>query len=277
MKIFPILGAVSAGMLMVSCSDIASTGHQGVSEKVPMKPIPQKSDFPFSKTITDVQGRAIDVQMLGKSATEVAFKKDNHLFVVPIEKISQGDRDYLSAKTFVGDFAEFKEKILKQEQLKGRQARWHMDLEVARREAAKVGLPILLTVLINGDTSSEQLEKELLFSKEFRDYAKTNLVLSALRVDDPGSNRTSGFDAVKNRNVAASQGVINYTGPVAMLLDNKGRQIFVEAASLGGGEAAISAVESALSRGRWTDVVAMEAPEKQRARTNGGATISGGT
>ncbi len=212
----------------ISCKDISELPSK--SEKLEpanrsqvAQPIPIKI-YPINRKITDNQGRSIDALILGKQNLKIAFSKNsNHSkFIVALDRLSGADQEYFRNLADGGNFSEVENTLAQEARLSGRIARWHMDVETAQREAEKLNIPMLLSVMITNNPESQSLEKKLLYSKELRDWANTNLVLCMLKVDDPSTNRTTSFSAVENRNSAAKFGVADYSEPVVMLLKPSG-------------------------------------------------------
>lgn len=262
-------------ILLSSCKDIdevPNNSAQNIQQQAPQRKNVVRQNFPVNRTVTDSQGRSIEAVILSKSETEIAIEKAStgDKFVIPIERLSQEDQDYLSGLRAGGDMPEVKAQIAKEAKLAGRVVRWHRDVGAAERESAQLGLPMLLAILINGNVESQTLEKKLSFSNEFRDFAAKRLVLCMLKIDDPESNRTTSYSAVEDRNHAARYGVIEYMSPTVLLINSgSGTSVELSHISIGNPETAKSSIMDAFeSQNRWAKIVAMEAPKKSRAKVN---------
>lgn len=55
------------------------------------------SSFPFTRTLTDVQGRTIEARVIGRDTATVSLIRlsDNKQFQIPMSKLSSEDRDFL--------------------------------------------------------------------------------------------------------------------------------------------------------------------------------------
>lgn len=268
------------GLIASSCQDISTipTEEEGSSRAAAA---PEQGPYPFTRTLTDDRGRSIEATIEGKKRQELALTSRGHQFIIPLEKLSREDRDYLSSLGDGGRFQRVSKLIEQRSRLSGRRARWHLSVENAEREAAQLGLPLLLAILITGNEESDDLEKSLMFSRELKDWSNTNLVLAAMKVDDPFGSRTTGYDAVENREIAAKYGVAQYHRPSLLLVqpdDEIGIHLPFDARQKG--DAVIETVSTALSGGaswaKWEKIVAVDAPEKERARVNGGPVFVGG-
>ncbi len=99
---------------------------------------------------------------------------------------------------------------------------WHDDFEAAKTAAAKDKKPILLDF-----TGSDwcgwciKLDKEVFSKKEFKDYAKDNLVLAT--VDFPNEKHQSKKLKEQNEALAKKYGVEGY--PTILLVDADGKKI----------------------------------------------------
>lgn len=276
MRVFPLFSIGITLIFFTSCKDISditpeSLGGEPVTGEV-LRQAPRKV-YPLTRTITDVEGRTIEAQILGKQGLQIAISKisGTKKYIVPLERLSKPDQDFFYNLAEGGRFGEVKAQLDKEARLAGRVARWHMDAVAAEREAAKLDLPMLMAIMINGNEESENLEQKLGFSRAFRDWASTNLVLCMLKVDDPMGNRTSSHSAVEHRNTAARYGVIIYSRPSVLLVkpDTRSGRV-LPCAAFSDPESAITNLASALDqRAGWNAIESQEAPLKMRPQSSG--------
>lgn len=273
-----LLGTI--GLIASSCQDIANiqNSEEGSSQSAAA---PEQGPYPFTRNLTDVQGRSIEATIEGKERQQLALTSRGHQFIIPLEKLSREDQNYLSSLSDGGRFQQVSKLIEQRTRLSGRRARWHLSVENAEREAAQLGLPLLLAILITGNEESDNLEKSLMFSRELKDWSNTNLVLAAMKVDDPFGSRTTSYDAVENREIAAKYGVAEYQRPSLLLVQpDEEVGISLPFNATAKGDAIIDTVSTALSGGaswaNWEKIIAVNAPEKERARVNGGPVFVGG-
>lgn len=149
----------------------------------PSKPAdPGAPQFPFKRKIVDSNGRALDAEVLGKQEGKIAFLRlpDKKKFVLPLEKLSDGDQGFFAAipdgKAMVPE-AE-KDTHPEPRDLGERKAVWLEDLEEAKTQARERKLPMY--VLFTGSSwcpPCKMLEKTVLRTDEFQAYADENLVL----------------------------------------------------------------------------------------------------
>lgn len=194
MRVFPLCAIGITLIIFTSCKDISditpkSSGNDPVTAQV-LRQAPE-AIYPLTRTITDVEGRTIEAKVIGKQGLQIAISKLSGIqkYIIPLERLSKSDQEYFFELEDGGKFKEVKAQLDQEARLSTRTARWHMDAVAAEREAAKLNLPMLMTIMINGDEESRNLEKRLGYSKEFRDWANKNLVLCMLRVDDPEATR----------------------------------------------------------------------------------------
>lgn len=99
---------------------------------------------------------------------------------------------------------------------------WSTDWEAAKAQAKKENKPILINF-----TGTDwcgwciRLEKEVFSKKEFKDYAKDNLVL--MEVDFPRKKKQTDEVKAQNKKLDKEFGIEGY--PTIYLLDSEGKKI----------------------------------------------------
>lgn len=149
----------------------------------PSKPAdPGTPEFPFKRKIVDSNGRELDAEVLGKQEGKIAFLRlpDRKKFVLPLEKLSDGDQRFFVAIPDGKTMAPVVEESGGPEPRHpaGRKAEWVEDFEEAKEQARERKLPMY--VLFTGSSwcpPCKMLEKNVLRTDKFRAYADENLVL----------------------------------------------------------------------------------------------------
>lgn len=256
MKFFLLYILILSGLL-VSCKDLSEVPAKSPEPSSPEESLREvgrarANTFPFDRAITDNKGRSIAAKVLGKSQLKIAISKgsgtETEYYIIPLERLVQADQIFFQGIEDGGRYEQVEKMVNKAAQLSGRTARWHLDLTSGLREAEKLDLPVLLTFLINGNESSAELEKSLIYSKEFRDWASTRLVLCMVKLDDPNSNHTTGHNSQKERDEARLFGVTRFRNPTALVMMPRTKnRVYLSPHSLSGTtETAIRAVSDAL-------------------------------
>lgn len=255
----PIFGMV---FFFPGCSDISEVRPAKQSEQrevVPVeksrlveksKPVLRSYVFPFSRTLRDTEGRELEARILGKQGNELALERndDGSRFIIPLERLGEEDRKYFASAKDGGDFEPIREQLAREARFAGRVARWNSQLQSALSESRELDLPVFLLVLVNKEEKSAELEKSLLYSREFKAWASKHLVLCCLRIDDPNSRHNAGPGAAANRE-AVSAYTTTYDKPSIMLIDPDGRRASsFSASSVDSPENAISVVERVVYR-----------------------------
>ena len=246
------------GMIIVfpGCSDIAemrSSKPPEEREAVPVeesKPVLKSYAFPFSRTLRDTGGREVDARILGKQGNELALERndDGSRFIIPLERLGEEDREFFASAKDGGDFETIREQVARETRFAGRVARWNSQLQSALSESRKLDLPVFLLVLVNREEKSAELEKSLLYSREFKEWASKHLVLCCLRIDDPNSRHNAGPGAEANRE-AVSAYTTTYDKPSILLIHPDGRRAnSFSVSSMDSPEDAISTVERVIYR-----------------------------
>ncbi len=227
--------------------------------------------YPFQRTLTDRQNRSIDVTILGKAGDQIAFERNptGQQFVLPLEKLSDNDRYKLRSFPDGGTLA-----VTQPEPLGNRTAVWHSRVENAMREASELGTPVLITVFGEEPRQRERIEKAIVYSKEFKDWANKNVSLALVRADE--GSRDTRFDLWTR---LAEYGVARSTQSSMVLVDPVDyTQAFIDTDRLSSSESAIRALSDQLkSKSRWRTMAAVAPPLDQDSpfKVNGGPRIIG--
>ncbi len=161
--------------------DTAAVGTDAAPGSDP-EAAPPLPSFPFERTLIDSQGRELPATVMAKKGSDLAIRRtsDGKEYTLSLNLLSQADKDFFSR--LPDDGASVIEDIAHEKKIAGRHARWHEDFVNAQREATKLDLPIYF--FFSGTLWSEpsqRMDKEIINSREFRDFADSNLVL--MRVD----------------------------------------------------------------------------------------------
>lgn len=179
----------------------------------------EEVELPLERTLVDVQGRELKVEVIAKKGGYLAVKRlqDGEYFSIPLEALGRGDRDF---------FAKLPESSPKQvAQFKGmkggrsdRKARWNSSRSSAEFEAEKFSLP---TYFLFTGTSwcapCRSLETKVLSTREFMDFANSNLVL--LKVDVPQTRIPDG----QKRRLMEEFRIVSF--PTVVILDQRGNEV----------------------------------------------------
>ncbi|MCB1229448.1 MAG: hypothetical protein KDN19_04240 [Verrucomicrobiae bacterium] len=179
--------------------------------------------LPLRKSLTDLEGREIDTEILGFSATEIAFRRvnTNQEFVIDLATLSQRDRDFFAKHESQG-FSEIGrvKKFWYDQRFSDRHATWHRDIQMAKRDAGTIGLPLCLLMLRSDGNISAELDRFVIRSRKFRDWADKNVVL-CLYYNDPGTRFVrKGLDSTSKaeaQDLAQRYGVGNRTPAFVVL------------------------------------------------------------
>ncbi|MCB1236145.1 MAG: hypothetical protein KDM91_13830 [Verrucomicrobiae bacterium] len=171
-------------------------------------------EFPFPRTLTAADGRTTEGEVLGFSEVEIAFRRsaDGAQFMIPLANLDQVDRDFFAARK-ASDREEFEalrdrmnaagKRAAEDRKLAGRRAVWHRDFETATREAAAVDLPICVVFLRSDLSASDDMERKIVQSSEFRSWADRHAVLCLLQVAAKKTGaRGGGLDSGADDEVA---------------------------------------------------------------------------
>lgn len=141
--------------------------------------------YPVERSLTDSQGRRIDGAILGKGGQSIAFRKrnDSNFFIIGVDRLSDSDREFISGLKNSRQFEWYRREFEKQTNASGRTASWNMDLNHAQTESAKLDLPILLTFLTSHGYKSQRLNRNILDTREFRQWANREVVLCRYYTD----------------------------------------------------------------------------------------------
>ena len=184
-----------------------------------------KVELPIVRTLTDVQGRSIEAEIIGWSGEEIAFSKspDNSEFVVSVGLLSAEDR------AFFEKIEPQREEEISRIQFDsssapnispGRHATWHRDIQMAKRDAETVGIPLCLVILRSDGNISEELDRFVIRSSNFREWANSHVVL-CLYYNDPGKGFVrKGLDSslqTEAKDLAKRYGVGNRTPAFVIL------------------------------------------------------------
>ncbi len=208
-------------LALVGCTDLSKVDKDDEKDPLesvsPEKGAPEKIagvtqetvSYPFGRVIKDLSGRSIEATILAKSDSKIGFEKvsGTQKFILPLDRLSEADQAFFKGIYDGGDFQSVSEAISRAARLGNREAAWNRDIVSAEREAEKLKLPRLTMFLIEGDSRSETLESNLLFSREFRKWAGQNLVLCSIPVEPPESRMAITSTMAENRRVADLYGV----------------------------------------------------------------------
>ncbi|MDF1739627.1 MAG: hypothetical protein P1U86_10745 [Verrucomicrobiales bacterium] len=228
---------ICLAVLFAGCTDLSKVERD--DEEEPLEPVPpvveapevevkvtqQTIKYPFERVIKDLSGRSIEATVLAKLDSKIGFEKVSGMqkFILPLDRLSEEDQTFFNGVYDGGDFEFVSEAISKSARLGNREAIWHRDVDSAEREAEKLDLPRLTLFLIAGDPQSEALEKDLLFSRPFRQWAGQNLVLCAIPVEPFKSKMAITSVMAQNRKVAENY---NVTEEATIALNLPGEEDF---------------------------------------------------
>lgn len=141
--------------------------------------------YPVERSLTDSQGRQIDGSILGKGGKSIAFRKSSTpgFFLIDVDRLSEADQKFISGLKPSGRFDWFRQEFKKQAHLSSRTASWNMDLNHAQAESAKLDLPILLAFLTSHGYKSQRLNRNILDTRDFRQWANREVVLCRYYTD----------------------------------------------------------------------------------------------
>lgn len=172
---------------------------------------PEGDQYPFARIIEDINGRAIDVHVLAKQEARIGFqlKGAHQRFIMPIAKLSEKDQVFLNELDDGGNFDVIENAISKATELSGRIATWHREIVRAEKEVELLKIPRLTAFLIERGSLSKSIEKDILYTTEFRSWAARTLVLCLLRIEPSGSRMAMTDEMAANRKAAKTYGVRN--------------------------------------------------------------------
>lgn len=218
--------------------------------------------FPRERTLTDAMGRSIEARIHAKRGNRIAITKlpsEKH-FVLTLDQLGEADRLSLADVPDGGDFDSFESAEVKSSLPRGRKAIWHSHLDNAEKEAVKFGIPLLIAVLINGDSNSEQMEKDLVYSREFKKWADQNVSLCMIQTDGfTGGESTE--DTFKNWLSLQRFGIAQSDSSSLVLVDAK--KFTSTKLAEGGGSVSktIKTAEEAIERcSSWPTIAAAPTP-----------------
>ncbi len=178
--------------------------------------------LPMERNVTDAQGRALQGIVLGKASNTIGFRRiaDQKEFVIPISRLSSADQAFLQG--IPDQNREEIERIVAEQKLNGRIARWNSDYEFAMAEAKKYNLPIYM-IFTGPDwcPPCKSMERNILNTTEFREFADRRLVL--LKILVPAKGRLSP----ENKALAAKHSVDSY--PFVVITSANGKHIYQKA------------------------------------------------
>jgi len=218
--------------------------------------------FPEERTLTDATGRSIDVKILAKKGNEIAIAKlpSEQCFVLSLDRLGKKDRTSLSNIPDGGDLDSFEAAKVKTPLPPNRKAIWHSQLENAEKEAVKFGIPLLIAVLINGDSNSEQMEKRLVYSRDFKEWADRNVSLCMIRTDG-FSGGESTEDTYKNWLSLQRFGIAQSEKSSLVLVDAQNSTSTKLASAGGSVSSTIENAEQAIERSSsWSEIAAAPTP-----------------
>lgn len=174
--------------------------------------------FPFSRVISDADGRSIKANVLAKHGGEIGVlnQKTFSTFILSVDQLGKTDRAFMSALKDGGDFPAVKEVVERNRRLMGRVANWHRRLPDAQKEAAELGVPLLTVFIFSDDAKSASIEQKVLYAQEFRNWANLNLALCLIRLDSDSNSITE----VENRKIASGFGIEDKVLWVLSIADN---------------------------------------------------------
>lgn len=248
---------ITCVFLLSSCTDIndVPTKAPGSSENEnePVTPTntpvqAPRTTYPIDRIIADPNGRSIDVKIAAKQGDEIGvIKKGTYApFVLTISQLSEKDQAFLSSLTDGGDLGAIKALVERFQKLTGRVANWNPQFYNAEKEAAQLGLPLLTVFLITDDPESAQVEKNVVFNRDFRNWANWNLALCLLKLDSTESQKISSISAGDNRKIASNFGVEN---EFAFILSIPGHSpVNVNARDISSAQSAIDAINQVINK-----------------------------
>ena len=182
---------------------------------------PEIPGFPFERILKDSQGRKIHAEILGKVDGKIALRRlsDKKRFVLPLEKLGDKDRGFF-ATVPDGKYMPTEEDADEPEKTSSvrRRAEWLEGFEEAKSLATEEKLPMY--VLFTGSKwcpPCKKLEKTILKTDEFKDFANEKLVL--VKFDFP---KGGGIHGKRERTARAKEfGVESF--PTFFITDANGR------------------------------------------------------
>lgn len=215
---------------------------------------PPPLNYPITKTITSADGRSFEGKIIGKSGGVISVirQSDKSSFLIPISNLSEEDIEFVSRlpNANASDIESTRRREAKRNSLIGRHAQWHRTLHNAIKEGGKYDLPILLVFRKSEGEISNELDKNVYMTKEFRDWASKNVVL-CLYYNNPGKlyedRGLEGLSSKEGRDLAKEYGASST--PATVLLYPDGRKM-ANFSGYGRETAAsyISTIEEKLSR-----------------------------
>lgn len=263
-----------AVMLFSSCGDEGgnAVGFSKPQLRNPELDVKVSTQFPEERTITDLKGRSIHVRLIAKKGNQVAFEKLPTLqrFVLPLEKLSRADQSILAGFADGGDLAAFETRAVQRDP--NRRAVWHSQIANAEKEAAQTGLPMLVAVFSGDDQSSAGLEKNLVYSRDFKEWADRNVALCLKRV---GSDSREG--TFKTWQTLAKYGIPQSKMSSLTLISSGGTRSMTipEAGTLSADQVMSRLKHAVQGSGDWAAVSAADGPVRASSpfKVNGGAKI----
>ncbi len=243
-----------------------------------------RAEFPTLRTLTDVNGRSIDARILAKKGNRIVIARlpSNQQFVLSLDKLAEEDRSSLSRIRDGGEFGAFESSMKPAALPANRRATWHSHIGNAEKEAAKLGIPLLVAVLVNRSPSATGLEKNLAYSREFKSWADRNVALCLIRTDgfEGTESRESTYDTWRS---LQKYGIGQSAKSTLVLIDASdctSKEIRTRGAVNVG--TTISNIEAAIhEQSNWSNIVAAKAPVRAESpfkvasrttESNGGST-----
>lgn len=219
--------------------------------------------FPIDRMLTDVNGRAINAKILAKKGSQIAISKipSNQQFVLTLEMLAEADRVVLASIADGGNFGSSASAAGDTALSKGRSAVWHSHINNAEKEASQLGIPLLVAVSNGANRkASAELEKTLVYSREFKKWADRNVVLCLLEVGS-GSRETTfqTWETLARYGIKQSS-----VSTVALINPGSFTSALIPLSKVDSAESAVSSLDEAIrEKSGWTSIAAAPAPQRQ--------------
>lgn len=158
-------------------------------------------ELPIERTLTDNQGRSIESIILGFSENEIAFQRkvDDFEFVIGFDKLAEEDKEFFAGREpqklhELERVRKLQADLALQQKLKDRHASWHRDIQMAKRDAETTKLPLCLLLLSTDGYISNELDRFVVQSEDFRNWANRRVVLCLYYNDPPFRTQQSGLE-----------------------------------------------------------------------------------
>jgi len=219
--------------------------------------------FPIERILTDVKGRTISAKVLAKKGNQIAIARipSNQQFVLTLEMLAEADRVVLARIADGGDFASSDFASGDSALSTDRSAVWHSHINNAEKEASQFGIPLLVAVSNGANRkASAELEKTLVYSREFKKWADRNVVLCLLKVES-GSRETT----LQTWKTLAMYGIRQSSvSTVALINPGSFTSKLIPLSEVASVESAVSNLDEAiLKKSAWASIAAAPAPRRQ--------------